>query len=443
MTRPADDLAEAGGSRLAIKTRPPLPRTVILLGWVSFFADVSSEMIYPLLPLFVVVVLGASPTQLGIVEGVALATVAVMTAVAGWRSDRIRRRVPYVRWGYALPVAGKSLLVVAVNWPMVLAGRSLDRFGKGLRASTRDALLADAAPADQQGQAFGLHRAMDTAGSMVGVLLAAGLFWWFTGAPVSFQAEEAADQSVRASSWAFRLVFGISAALGVISAALTFLVRETPPQIVPEAPPLSTDPTSQVHAVAPLGPLGLPRGYWLTMSLLLIFALANSSDMFILLRASQVGLSPWAVVLAYAVFNLTYAVASYPAGVLSDRIGRWPVIGAGWALYAVAYAGFAITGAGGIAPLFALYGVYMALTDGVGKALIADQAPRNRRGTAIGLFYMSAGFATMAGNVLAGLLWDFVGPAAPFWFGAGAALAALTLAPLAYRYARPKTPSES
>lgn len=397
-------------------SKPHLPRSVVLLGWVSFLADVSSEMVYPLIPMFVVGVLGASATTLGGIEGAAALIVAFVTAWAGFRSDRHRRRVPYVRIGYGLPVVGKTLMALAFAWPMVLAGRLIDRLGKGLRASPRDALIADASGPTIRGRAFGFHRAMDTAGAMVGVLLAAGLLWWFTGSPT----EGEATAHPTDAGGAFRLVFGISAALGLLSLALTFLVRE------PEY--LSNGPSAP--SGNPTGRFGLPAAYWRTVALMLVFSFANSSDAFLLLRARDVGLSPWAVVLAYALFNLTYTVVSYPAGVVSDRLGRWRVIALGWAIYAGVYAGFAFTGSAGVWPLFALYGVYMALTDGVGKALVADHAPADKRGAALGIFYMATGLVTLLASIVAGLLWDRVGPSATFGVGAVVAALAVILLPV-------------
>jgi len=393
-----------------------LPRSVVLLGWVSFLADVSGEMIYPLIPMFVVGVLGASATTLGGIEGAAAFIVALVTAWAGFRSDRHRRRVPYVRIGYGLPVIGKSLMAMAFAWPMVLAGRLIDRLGKGLRSSPRDALIADAAGPTIRGRAFGFHRAMDTAGAMVGVLLAAGLLWWFTGTPtVSDAAPHPTDEG-----WAFRMVFGISAALGLLSLALTFMVRES------DRP----DDTASAPTVVPTGRLGLPISYWRTVAIMLVFSFANSSDAFLLLRARDVGLSPWAVVLAYALFNFTYTIVSYPAGVVSDRLGRWRVMALGWSVYAAVYAGFALTGAAGVWPLLALYGIYMALTDGVGKALVADCAPAAKRGTALGIFYMGTGLVTLLASVVAGVLWDRVGPSAMFTVGAAGAALAVILVPV-------------
>jgi len=390
-----------------------LPRTVVMLGWVSFLADVSSEMAYPLLPLFVVGVLGASATTLGGIEGAATFMVAFATVWAGRRSDRHRRRIPYVRFGYGLPVLGKAIVALAVAWPMVLVGRLIDRLGKGLRASPRDALLADAAGQTIRGRAFGFHRAMDTAGATVGVLLAVGLLRWFTGSP----SEGDVAAPPHDMGWALRVVFGISAALGLLSLALTFMVRESEPGGIEEPP---------AHS-ASIERFGLPGSYWRAVAPLLVFSLANSSDAFLLLRARDLGLSPWAVVLAYAVYNLTYTVASYPAGVASDRFGRRRVIALGWAVYAGVYTGFAFTEQTGVWPLLALYGIYMAMTDGVGKALVADHAPPEKRGTALGIFYLANGLTTLLASVLAGVLWDRIGPAATFSVGAVVAAHAIVL----------------
>jgi len=418
---------------------------VIILGWVSLFADVSGEMIYPLLPLFLVGVLNASATSLGWVEGVAAATVALLTGWAGWRSDRVvrgrRRRVRWVQWGYGLPVIGKALLAFAFAWPMVLAGRTIDRLGKGVRSSPRDAIIADAVPANQRGRAFGFHRAMDSAGAVIGVAASAGLLWWFTGSPAHAGPTAGvggggADATHEA--WAFRMVFGVAAVLGLISWAITFLLREDEAVGSCEdateslARPVSTEgePSAAAAAAPRTGPMGFSAAYWRTLALMLVFSLANSSDTFLLLRARDVGLSPWAVVLAYALFSVMYMGFSYPAGIISDALGRWRVIGMGWAIYAGVYAGFVYTGSAGVWPLMALYGVSVALTDGVGKALIADHSPADRRGAALGIFYMLSGLVTLLASVAAGLLWDRVGPGATFGFGAGVAVFAVVLIPV-------------
>lgn len=380
-----------------------------ILSAVSFFADVSGEMIYPLLPLFLVGVLGATTTHLGAIEGSAVLVVALLSAYSGLASDRSRRRVPWVRAGYALPVLGKATIALATVWPMVLAGRLLDRLGKGLRSSARDALIADAVHADQRGQAFGLHRAFDTAGAFVGVLLSASLLWILTSA-----AEDGTP------AWVFRAIIGVGAVLGLASALLTLLVRESPGTGAADAP-------RAAGAATPL-----PRSYWTVLAALALFSLANSSDTFLLLRAHELGYAPWTVVLAYALYNLVYAACSYPAGLVSDRLGRWGLIGVGWAIYAGVYAGFALVTperAWGVWPLMATYGVYMGLTDGVGKALIADHAPPDRRGAAMGLFYAVTGVTTLGASLLAGLVWEKAGPGAAFAIGAG--IAALALVALA------------
>jgi MFS family permease len=409
----------------------PLPRAVWLLSWVSFFADVSSEMIYPLLPLFLIGVLGSSKAQLGIIEGAAVLIVSVMTAFAGFRSDRSGKRVIWIQVGYGLPMLGKAMIALATAWGYVLGGRLLDRFGKGLRSAPRDAMIAGAVEADQRGRAFGLHRALDTAGALLGVLLSAFLLWWLTGTPHESAAVHAASDVAAPTptpAWVFRVIFGVGAGLGFLSLLLTFLVRESDAPVAGTADtaPPSDAPTTAAARVN--GPLSLPRSYWAVLAVLVLFSLANSSDTFILLRASDLGYSPWAVVMVYALFNVTYAALSYPAGALSDKLGRWRIIAVGWVLYAGVYAGFALlpaTHAWGMWPLMALYGVYMALTDGVGKALIADHAPKERRGAAMGIFYALTGLTTLGASLLAGVVWDRSGPTAAFLIGSGFALLAL------------------
>ena len=397
--------------------RLPLPREVWLLSGVSFFADVSGEMVYPLLPLFLVGVLGASRMELGLIEGGAVLIVALMAGVAGFRSDRSGRRAPWIRVGYGLPVLGKALIAAATGWPAVAGGRLLDRFGKGLRGAPRDALIAGAVNADQRGRAFGVHRAADSAGAVVGVLLSALLLWWLTGTAVP--ADGVSPGVGTTPAWVFRTIFAVGAVLGVASLALTFFVNDPPGASPgPATPPVVTKPS----------PLSLPATYRSVLGVLVLFSFANSSDTFLLLRVSDLGYSPWIVVLAYAVYNLTYSALSYPAGALSDRFGRWRIIAVGWVLYAAVYLGFALlpgSMAWGVWPLMALYGVYMALTDGVGKALIADHAPKERRGEALGVYQAVTGVSTLGASLVAGALWDRSGPMAPFLLGAMFAVLAL------------------
>ncbi|NDC38202.1 MAG: MFS transporter [Proteobacteria bacterium] len=397
-------------------TAPPLPRSVWLLSWVSFFADVSGEMIYPLIPLFIVVTLGASKTDLGLIEGAAVMLVSLMAAVAGSRSDAARKRVPWIRWGYALPVLGKGLMAVATVWPSVMAGRLLDRFGKGLRGAPRDALIVDAVLAAHRGRAFGLHRAFDTAGALLGVLLSALLLWLLTGTPSDL------DSGHAVSGDAIRIIFGIAAAVGLTALALTFFIQEATPSLTLNCEAHTHTQLQAIHWRT------LPRSYWRTLVVLALFSLANSSDTFLLLRAHELGCKPWEVVLLYALFNLSYAGLSYPAGAWSDGAGRWRVIGLGWALYAAVYLAFALlTGRDllVLAALMTMYGAYMALTEGVAKALIADYAPANQRGAALGLFLGVTGITSLLASLLAGALWDFFGARIAFLAGAICALAAL------------------
>ena len=244
------------------EVRLPLPRSVWILSWVSFFADVSSEMMYPLLPLFLVTVLGSSKTQLGAMEGGAVLIVAMMSAVAGIRSDRkgsVGGRVPWIRWGYGLPVLGKAIIALATAWPLALTGRLLDRFGKGLRGAPRDALIADAVSEDRRGRAFGLHRAFDTAGALVGILLAAFLIWWLTGAPQVTGTEEALRSSAETPLWVYRAIFAVASVLGLASLLLTFIVRESSPiEIGDNRTP--SKPASSIDGIRSDEPIALADG---------------------------------------------------------------------------------------------------------------------------------------------------------------------------------------
>ncbi len=427
-----------------------LPSVVWILSWVSFFADVSSEMVYPLLPLFMIGVLGSSKTQLGMMEGGAVFIVAIMSAVAGIRSDRKGSqggRVKWIRWGYGLPVVGKAIIALATVSPLVLGGRLLDRFGKGLRGAPRDALIADAVSKGQRGRAFGLHRAFDTAGAIVGVLLSAFLLWWLTGTPQSSITGEAMSAAIEPPAWIYRAIFGIGAVLGFASLILTFLVKESEAlqNEVTESTLTDSDPKS-LKAESPTTKFTirawarLPKSYWYVLGVLVLFSLANSSDTFLLLRASDLGYSPWAIVMVYAFYNLLYSLLSYPAGALSDRIGRWRIINVGWVIYACVYAGFAllpVSQAWGVWPLMAIYGVYMALTDGVGKALIADHAPSDCRGTAMGIFYGLNGLTTLIASLSAGILWDRFGAPVALLLGSVFAILAIIALVLVGKRAAP------
>ncbi|MFP5258449.1 MAG: MFS transporter [Acidobacteriota bacterium] len=342
-------------------------------------------MVYPVVPLFLASTLGAPAFALGVIEGVAEAIVSLMKGASGFHCDRTGRRLPYVRLGYGLGALAKPLLALAFAWPMVLIARSVDRLGKGLRTTARDAMVADVIDGGMAGRAYGFHRMMDTSGAIIGALT--GLLL------LHFLPEN------------YRTVFLLAALPGVGAVWLTFRLRESHPKDRPRdcAPRISWR--------------GLPASYWRTLVPLTIFALANSSDAFILLRAKNLGLDDTSVIFAYVLFNVTYAASSYPLGALSDRYGRWPMMLAGWGLYAAVYFAFAVTQASGVWFLFPIYGLYMGLTEGVSKALVAVQAPPEQRGTAIGLFQMCIGLAALTSSLVAGWLWDQFGSAAPFRFG--------------------------
>lgn len=374
--------------------RPPLPRNVVALAVVSFLTDVSSDMIYPLLPQFLTAVLGASATTLGAIEGAAESLAALLKLASGWWSDRLARRKPMVVVGYVLASAARPLVAVATSAGHVLAIRLTDRVGKGVRTSPRDALIADSIDPSQRGRAFGFHRAADNAGAAVGPLVATALLL-------------GAGLSMRSVFW----IAAIPGALAVLT--LVAFVRETPRAVAakPDA--------------APPGPLG--ARFWRFLVVLLVFTLGNSTDAFLLLRAGQLGVPLWQMPLLWAALHFVKSASSTPGGALSDRFGRRPLIVGGWMCYAAVYVGFAEATATWHAwALFAAYGVFFGMTEGTEKALVADLVPAARRGTAYGFYNLAIGLAALPASLLFGLVWDGLG--AEFAFSTGAALAMVAAA---------------
>lgn len=359
-----------------------LGRNLAVLTAVSLMQDAASELAYPLLPLFLTATLGAAPVLVGVIEGLAQATAGLTQYVAGRVSDRTRRK-PWVAWGYGLAAAGKVIVAAAFTWPVVLLGRVTDRFGKGIRSAPRDALIADSVPAGSLGRAFGFHRTGDTIGAVIGPLL--GLV-----------ALQVFADDLRTALW----VAAVPAGAAVL---LVALVRE---------PPRTTRPA----AAAPAGGVGrptttsrrspLPGAFWRVAGVLTVIALVNFPDALILLRISDLGWSPTGVVLAYVVFNITYAALSYPAGAVADRFGPAVVYGFGLLFFAMGYLGLALVDGGPmVIVLLALYGVFPAMTDGVGKAWIASLAPPHLRGRAMGVFQGLNSGAVLLAGLWAGLLW--------------------------------------
>ncbi len=384
---------------------------IIILGIASFLTDVSSEMVYPLLPLYLTSArIGATPAIVGLIEGLAESTASLVRVFSGYWSDRIRRRKPLTILGYASSTIGKFLLYVSASWPLVLAGRLTDRFGKGIRTAPRDALIADSSDPARRGSAFGLHRALDTAGASVGVTLA---YLFFI--------------SLRDDFSSIFLISLIPAALGVL---VLVLVREKliPSTGVGLAPrPASVDKAPWWRGIGARW-RELDRRFKFFLLIVFIFALGNSSNQFLLLRAKNLGFDNATVILMYLVYNLIYALGSWPAGRLSDRTGRKLLLVLGYLTYGIVYIGFAIASPLQLWGLFATYGIYVALTEGVEKALVSDIAPLDLRATLIGLHATFTGIGLLPASVFAGFLWDTFGAAAPFYFGgAVGVLAAVAL----------------
>lgn len=388
-----DTTAEEDGAKRPVAAC--VSRNVLVLGIVSLFADISSEMVYPIIPLFLTGTLGAPVVAVGVIEGVAESTASMLKLVFGWLSDRSRRRLPFTFAGYALAAIAKPALAAAFVWPMVLLVRFIDRSGKGIRTAPRDALIASSSDASVRGRAFGLHRAMDTSGAIAGPLIALGL--------------------LAALGTNYRPIFLIAFIPGAISVALLLFVRE-----VKAARPLGDEPLPPLLSLR-----GYDQRYLIFVGATLVFALGNSSDAFLILRARDLGLGATAVVFAYVLYNVSYAALSLPAGIRSDRIGRKPVLVAGFAIFALVYAGFALARGGGVVwLLFIVYGGYIALTEGVGKAYVSDLVPEERRATAMGLYNASMGAMLLFSSIIGGVLWDVVGPPATFAFGASTAAVA-------------------
>jgi len=387
-----------------------LPAGIVALGFVSLFMDISSEMIHGLLPLFVVGTLGASAAVLGLIEGIGEATASVAKLFSGVLSDRMGRRKPLAVLGYGLSALTKPLFAIAGVPGVVLAARFADRLGKGIRGAPRDALVADLVPEAQRGAAYGLRQSMDTVGAFVGPLLAIALMAAFAGN--------------------VRLVFWLAILPALLAVAvLVIYVRE------PEA-----------HAAAPARPrlnratlAALGRGFWLVVAIGAVLTLARFSEAFLILRASEAGLVMAFAPVVLVVMNLVYALAAWPLGVLSDRVGRRGLLLGGFAVLIGADAVLAFApGLWAVLAGVALWGLHMGLTQGALSAEVAARAPQALRATAFGVFNLVSGAALLAANALAGAMWAGFGAAAAFGAGAGFACLGL-LGMLALR--RPHLPT--
>jgi len=369
---------------------------ILILGIVSLCTDVSSQMVFPLIPLYLTSVLAAGAFVVGLVEGAAETTASFLKVLSGYISDRIRRRKPFVLLGYGLSSLVKPLFAFAYIWPTVLALRVIERVGKGLRTAPRDAIVAESSDAIVRGRAFGFNRAMDGIGSMGGAVLA------FLLLPV----------------YGFRNVFLIAFIPGIIAVLVIFLIREDPPAAQPAAPQSSLKISLSL----------LPQNLRLFIVASALFAFGHYGYAFLLLKVLSTGASDSTALLFYVLFYAVYTFFTIPAGIVSDRVGRKPVIMAGYVMFGLLSAGLMVVTGSAILPVFfALYGIFFAFIDGAQRAFIVDMAPPDLKATALGTFHTAIGLVALPGGYIAGMLWDLYSPSYTFLFGAILAVLALGL----------------
>lgn len=388
-----------------------LPRNIWATGLTSFFMDISSEMVINILPLFLANVLGVQTAIIGVIEGVAESTSSLLKLFSGWLSDKLRARKWLAVTGYAISTLSKPFFYFANSWGIVAGVRWADRVGKGIRTAPRDALIADSISEDKRGLAFGITRALDTAGAMLGLVIAWLVVWLAQSSAIALSADT------------FKIIVLISLIPAVL-AVITLIVGARDVQVIGQR-------TLPKFALRSLG-----KPFVTFMIIVGIFDLGNSSDAFLVLRAQERGLSVVDILSMLVVFNLVYALVSGPAGSLSDRIGRRRLIVGGWLVYAIIYLGFGLAQTGWhVWVLYVLYGFYYGLAFGTSKAIIADIVAENLRGTAYGTYNAILGILDFPASLIAGVLWQGAfgwqgfGPSAPFLFGAALALiAALAMA---------------
>ncbi len=372
-------------------------RNVFVTGLVSFFMDISSEMVYPLVPLFLASVLGVNKSVIGLIEGVAESTASLVKVFSGWFSDRIGNRKWLMAAGYGISTLSRPIVALAAGWRPVMGSRFMDRFGKGVRTAPRDAIIAESTDTASLGKTFGFQRSMDTMGAVAGPALAFFLLGILSND--------------------YRKVFWLSMIPGVIAVLLIiFFITEKKRAVT-------------VHSHRPK--LTLRHFDWKFKFFVIIaalFALGNSSDMFLILRAQQTGVSTGLIPMVYLLFNLVYALSSIPAGFAADRYGKKRIILLGFILFAFLYYGFAVASdTKTIWLLFALYGLFMGLTDGVQRAFIATIIPQHFKATAFGFYNTVVGLATLPASLIGGWLWDRVSPSATFYLGAATAAVSAVL----------------
>jgi MFS family permease len=372
---------------------PRLKPQVRLLSFVSLLNDSASEMIYPLLPVFLTSVLGATPVTIGVIEGAADGLASILKLVAGSVSDKLPRRKPLVVAGYALAAASRALIAAAGRWPTVLTARLIDRTGKGIRSAPRDAIIADVTPAADRGHAFGFQRALDHTGAVVGPLLAL-FFLNLLHVPM-------------------RTLFMIAVIPGAIGVVILLFLKEEPRNSrISEGPALEAS-------------VPLPSRFWLAIAAVALFSLANSSDAFLILQAHASGVSTAMLPALWAAHHVIKSLFSTRAGALSDRVDRRLLLVAGWCCYALIYVIFPFARSlWFFVVLFVLYAIPFTLSEGAERAWISDLVPAEGRGKSFGIYYLANGLCVLAGTILFGEIYQHIAPRAAFWTGAGLALGA-------------------
>jgi MFS family permease len=374
---------------------------VIFIGLVSFFMDLSTEMVYPLIPLYLTAAFGTTPALIGVIEGIAESLASVLKVFSGYVTDRYRRKKPLAFSGYATGFVYKILLILATSWVGILAARAIDRFGKGIRTAPRDVLVSESARADRLGHSFGIHKALDMAGSAAGILVA-----WVLVSRLGTSAN-------------YKAIFLYSCVPAVFALLMFAFIRET-----------SSPAPANARVNLLTGLSRIDGRLKLYLLVVFVFTLGNSSNAFLLLKAQKIGFSPSSVILLYFVYNAVSSLLSIPFGRLSDRVGRKALLVSGYLTFAAVYCLFAFAhSAILIAAAFALYGFFTALTAGVERAFIAEIAPSELKGTMLGLHSTVTGIALLPASVIAGFLWTSFNDAVPFALGASlSACAAVTLA---------------
>ncbi|MDZ4384714.1 MAG: MFS transporter [Nitrospirota bacterium] len=382
-----------------------LPRNVFTLGWVSFFMDVSSEMIYPLLPLFLTNILGANKAMVGLIEGIAESTASLLKVVSGYLSDKFRKRKPLILYGYGLSTLTRPIVAIATGWAGVLVYRFMDRIGKGIRTAPRDAIIAESTEAGSLGKAFGFHRAMDTCGAIVGPAIAIAVLYLYGH---SYPSEPLPAEAVKGAEQAFRTLFWLSMIPGLAAVVLIILfVKE-------KAHPLSTEhPTSLFrHSI-------MNSDFRKFLIVVGVFTLGNSSNAFLILKMQDAGAGMLNITGLYLLFNAVYSAASLPAGMAADRFGKKRMILGSYILFALIYSGLAFSKTQtSVWALLIAYGIFMGISEGIQRAFVATLLSNNSIGTGYGIYHTLTGLVTLPASLIAGLLWDRIGPQATFLFGA-------------------------